>query len=31
MTKEFLNKLGIYEEKYINGEVDLIFEFMVVL
>jgi len=29
MTKEFLAKLGIYDEKYINGEVDLFFEFMI--
>jgi hypothetical protein len=29
MSKEFLAKLGIYDEKYINGEVGLIFEYMI--
>jgi hypothetical protein len=29
LSKEFLAKLGIYDEKYINGEVGLILEFMI--
>jgi hypothetical protein len=29
MTEEFLAKLGINDQKYIKGEVDLIFEFMI--
>jgi len=29
MSREFMNQLGIYDEKYINGETGLIFEFMI--
>jgi len=29
LSKEFLAKLGIYDKKYINGEVGLIIEFMI--
>lgn len=29
MTKEFLELLGVTDPKVINGEVDLVFEYMI--